>query len=509
MNALAAPPLPTQLYLPEQVIELDRRAAVQHMPSLGLMERAGTAAFQLLRTRWPHAKRITVLCGSGKNGGDGYVVARLARIAGMQTQVLALADADKLRGDARTVHNYYCQAGGTVIDAPMADKELDFLLEYSDVVVDALLGTGLNRAVRGRWHSVIRAVNDHTKPVLAVDIPSGLHGGSGAALGIAMEADATITFLGLKPGLFTGTGLDCRGDLYFDNLGLPDTCYQGVPVHAWRLDANSLVGGLPQRRRNGHKGNYGHVLVIGGDHGYTGAARLAAMGAARAGAGLVSIATRAEHAHLLTLATPELMCHGVETPETLAPLLEKADAVVIGPGLGQSPWAQTLLAETADVRKPVVADADALNLIARFGWDGIRLENTVFTPHPGEAARLLQRDTAAVQADRIHAAHTIMDRFGCVCVLKGAGTIISAPDETPSICSAGNPGMACGGSGDVLAGVIGALIAQGADVRQAAKLGVCLHAHAGDLAAASGERGMTPDDILSHLRQSANPHGRG
>lgn len=496
-------PLPSVLFTPEQARELDRQAMeTQGIAGLYLMERAGTAVFTALRQRWPEARRVTVLCGGGNNGGDGYVVARLAHLVGMQVQVLG-DPPDKLRGDARATYEYYRATGGTLLDAPVEGKELDFLLAYTDVVVDAVFGTGLDRDIHGRWREVIRVLNDSGKPVIAVDIPSGLNGRHGAVQGIAVHARMTVTFIGLKPGLFTGHGPDCAGEVRFDDLGVPESAHHKIPPFARRLDGHYLATHLSARPRGTHKGNNGHVLLIGGDRGYSGAIRMAASGALRAGAGLVSVATRAAHADWLNLAVPELMCHGVETPEELVPLLDRANVVVIGPGLGQSPWAQSMFTEVADLKKPVIADADALNLVARFGWDGGR--ETVFTPHPGEAARLLQSDTARVQKDRFSAALTIMDRFGCICVLKGAGTLISIPDETPALCNAGNPGMACGGSGDVLAGVIAALRAQGHSLGEAAKAGVCLHAHAGDLAARHGERGMAPGDILDQLRLAANP----
>jgi len=497
--------LPQFLYAPEQVRDLDHQAIHSlGIPGLCLMERAGEAVFGVLRATWPQARRITILCGGGNNGGDGYVVARLALMAGMQVQVVAQSDPEQLRGDAKTVYRYYRDNGGSVLEAPVEGKELQFLLAYTDIVVDALFGTGLDREIQGRWKEIILALNESGTPVISVDIPSGLHGRHGAVQGVAVRAAATVTFIGLKPGLLTGLGPDYAGKVYFNDLLMPDTLYQRVVPYAERLDGQYLLEHLTIRRRSAHKGNNGHVLLIGGDKGYSGAIRMAAMGALRAGAGLVSVATRASHADWLNLASPELMCHGVESAEELVPLLEKADVIVIGPGLGQSPWAQIMFTEVADVRKPVIADADALNLISRFGWDGIRQEGTVFTPHPGEAGRLLQIDTAKVESDRFYAAHTIMDRFGCVCVLKGAGTLISAPDHLPALCNAGNPGMACGGSGDVLSGVIAALAAQNTPLPEAAKLGVCLHAHAGDLASRKGERGMVPQDILDHLRLAAN-----
>jgi hydroxyethylthiazole kinase-like uncharacterized protein yjeF len=491
-----AAPLPVNLYRAEQVRLLDAAAIDDfHIPGMTLMEAAGAAAWQLLHRVWPEAGRIAVLCGAGNNAGDGYVVARLAAEAGLQVQVITLREPDRLDGDAAVAAQHFLQAGQSV-QAWAGD------LPETDVIVDALLGTGLDREVDGTYRDAVEAVNAADRPVLALDIPSGLHADTGTVLGAAIKASHTITFIGLKQGLFTGQGAEYRGTLYFHDLDVPPGVYAYVPVSARRIDYASLAAWLPPRRRSDHKGRFGHVLVVGGDTGYAGAARMAAEAAARTGAGLVSVATRPEHAVAVSMVRPELMARGVSRPTDLNPLLARATVVALGPGLGQSDWSQLILARVLDTELPLVVDADALNLLAR---DPSRRDNWVLTPHPGEAARLLGCDTAEIEADRFAAVSALQARFGGVAVLKGSGTLIRDTAGPCSVCSDGNPGMASGGMGDVLTGIIAALLAQGFPPPAAAALGVCLHAAAADRAAGDGERGMLATDLLPWVRRLANP----
>lgn len=489
--------LPLPLYRASQVRALDR-IAIEEMgiPGVCLMERAGSSAFAVLQSCWSKARRIIVLCGTGNNGGDGYVLARLAYLAGYDVTVLQLGDTTNLKGDARTTYESMIDVGLQV--QVFAEKKLTIV----DVVVDALLGTGLDREVMGEWRKVIESVNRCDCPVLSIDIPSGLHSDNGTILGVAIRASATISFIGLKQGLFTGEGPDYCGEIYFDDLKVPPLTYKQVKSPVNRIDAEQLKILLPKRSRVAHKGTFGHVLIIGGDRGMTGAARLAAEAAARVGAGKVSLATRSAHAELMNLTRPEIMAHGVETLEELEPLIEKASVVAIGPGLGQSVWAHTLFEGVKNLHKPLVMDADALNLLAKLPF---RLIQGVITPHPGEAARLLERTISSVQQDRFAAVQALQLRFGGVCVLKGAGSLVADDKGEIGVCTFGNPGMACGGMGDVLTGVIAGLLAQGFSPKDAARLGVCLHGKAGDQASIEGERGLLPSDLLPWLRYYANP----
>jgi NAD(P)H-hydrate epimerase len=312
-----------------------------------------------------------------------------------------------------------------------------------------------------------------------------------------------MTFIGLKRGMFTGEGAARCGEVRFDALEVPARVYASQILAARRLDAADLAERLGRREATAHKGHFGHVLVIGGDLGMGGAARLAAEAAARVGAGLTSVATRPEHLAAVLGARPELMVRGIETPPDVEPLLERASVIAIGPGLGRGAWGEGLWSRALGSGLPMVIDADALGWLAQ---SGERRDNWVLTPHPGEAGRLLECSAAAVQEDRFAAAERLAARFGGTVVLKGAGTLVQGSGtRPPGICAAGNPGMASGGMGDVLTGVIAGLLAQGHAPEYAAELGVCLHAAAADRAAAGGERGMLAADLMPELRWLANP----
>ncbi len=458
------------------------------------MERAGSAAFRLLRERWPEARRIEVLCGPGNNGGDGYVLARLAQAAGLWVRVHQLGDAGRLRGDAELMRRRYLEMGGALGGGHLGRD--------TRVLVDGVFGTGLEREVSGPWAQSLAAMAAHPAPVLGLDIPSGLHADSGRVLGVAVPCAATLSFIGLKRGLFTGAGPDYCGEVLFDGLEVPAALYARQLLSARRLDWGRCRQLLSPRPRSAHKGRFGHVLVVGGCPGYSGAARLAGEGALRAGAGLVSLAVHPGQAAGIVAGRPELMVHEVARPADLEPLLERATQVVVGPGLGRGGWARGLWREVSAAGLPLVVDADALNLLA---VQPRRLEGAVLTPHPGEAARLLGIAAAEVQADRFAAAEALWRRFGGVVVLKGAGTLIHAGGQPPvGVCTQGNPGMASGGMGDVLSGIIAGLLAQGLEARDAAELGVCLHGAAGDRAAEGGERGLLASDLLGGLRALVN-----
>lgn len=490
--------LPEALYTAAQAQELDRLAIEERkIPGATLMQRAGAAAFDLLRARWPRARRIAVVCGPGNNGGDGYVMARLAREAGLTAVVLALGGAEKTKSDAAAARKK-CKSAGVPIKSFQSE-----LLTGNDILVDALFGIGLQREVGDEWRTAIEAVNQSRTPILAIDIPSGLHADTGQVMGAAVRANATMSFIGLKAGLFTGAGPEQAGEVFFNDLDVPGEIYKKVPVTARRLTETSLLGLLPRRRRDMHKGDAGHVLIIGGDRGMPGAARLASEAAYRAGAGLVMVATHPEHAAHISATRPELIVHGVESAEELRPLLARADVVAIGPGLGQGKWGETLLGAALDTSLPMVLDADALNMLAA---DPLMHKDWILTPHPGEAARMLGITKEEIQSDRFAAVHELVASFGGVCVLKGAGTLIASLSlyGVVSVCDRGNPGMASGGMGDVLTGVIAGLRAQGLSSAAAARLGVGLHAAAGDDAAAAGEIGMLASDLFPFIRGRLN-----
>jgi len=488
--------LPRNVFSAAQVRAMDRYAIEQlGVAGYTLMTRAGEAALDLLGESWPMARRLLVLCGAGNNGGDGYVLARLARAAGLSVATAALSDPATLKGDAARAYQDFSAAGG------VAGSFGPALLDDCDVVVDALLGTGLDRDVAGPFAGCIDAVNASGRPVLALDLPSGLNADDGRRMGCAIRADRTITFVGLKSGLFLGAAADHVGLLSFARLGIDQEIAAGQPVLV-RAGSDELARALPPRRRGAHKGDNGRVLVVGGGPGMPGAIRLAAEAALRVGAGLVTVATHGGNLAAVVGGRPEIICHAVDSEAGARPLMAAADVIAIGPGLGQSDWSKGLLEAVLASGKPLVVDADALNLLAQSPWRGAQW---VLTPHPGEAGRLLGCSAGEIQADRLAAVRGLMERYGGVIVLKGAGSLVLGPGGRPWVCDAGNPGMATAGMGDVLTGVIAGLAAQCRDLELAAIAGTWVHAHAGDLAAVGGQRGLLASDVLAQLRACVNP----
>jgi NAD(P)H-hydrate epimerase len=460
------------------------------------MTRAGKAALDIILANFPDARRCQVVCGSGNNGGDGYVVARLAAEKGIAVSVLAMSPPEQLAGDAATAYMDFVALGGAVAEYGGAlDGE-------ADLFVDALLGSGLERDLEGRFAEVVGQMNQSGATVVALDIPSGLHGDSGTVLGTAVCADLTVTFVGLKSGLYLDAGPGLTGRVEFDGLDIPAECRAGEGAILRRIDDRVLDRALPPRKRSAHKGKFGHVLIVGGGPGLPGAVRLCAEACLRAGAGLVSIATHPDHASFIPVTRPELMCHGIDNPTDLVTLLGKATTIAVGPGLGASDWAKALLDAVFASGLPVVADADALNLIADKGTTG--RDDWILTPHPGEAARLLGSTAAEVQTDRPAALAEIQGKYGGTVVLKGSGTLVSSKKGTPWLCSAGNPGMASPGMGDVLTGIIAAFRAQKLSAELAAVAGVQVHALAGDKAAGKGERGLIASDLIAEIRHWVN-----
>ena len=489
--------LPTDVFSVATVREIDRSAIEDNgIPGYTLMTRAGEASVQAARARFPEARRWQVVVGAGNNGGDGYVVARLAAQAGIAVSVLALVPPEKLQGDAARAHaDFVAEDGVTLAWHGELDTEAHLLF-------DGILGSGLERAVGGEYARAVDAINAHSAPVVALDIPTGISGDTGAKLGCAVEADLTVTFVGLKSGLFLQDGPDHCGELVFAGLDIPEDA-RGNPLPAFRRFGDErLAALLPRRRKSAHKGDFGHVLVVGGGEGMPGAVRLCGEAALRTGAGLVSIATHPAHASSVVIARPELMCHAIDDIKKLEQLIEKADVIAFGPGLGQTEWARQLYALVASSELPSVWDADALNLLATMPEaSGAR----IITPHPGEAGRLLGLSAGAVQADRPAALATLATRYDGVAVLKGAGSLVSSAGDVPWLCTAGNPGMAAPGMGDVLTGIIAALLAQGLAPGDAAAAGVDVHARAGDRAAQAGQRGLLASDLVREIRGIINP----
>ncbi|OQK18145.1 bifunctional ADP-dependent (S)-NAD(P)H-hydrate dehydratase/NAD(P)H-hydrate epimerase [Methyloprofundus sedimenti] len=484
--------LPTQLYSAQQARDIDRMA--QELPSITgfqLMTKAAQAGFKAIQKYYPSASKISVLCGAGNNAGDGYLIAAIAIKAGYLVQLVSLVAEEKLHGDAARAKQEFIAVGGKILQ--------DYLVidHATDLVVDALFGTGLDRAVTGYFADAISYINTLSIPVLAVDIPSGLNADTGNIMGCAIVANMTITFIVLKKGLYTGLAADYCGTIIFADLAVPDTIIQSLPSKERLLIPSELT----KRNASAHKGHFGHVLIVGGDYGYAGAVHLAAVAALNSGAGLVSVATRREHALQTHICSPELMGHALEQLADITELLAKATVLVLGPGMAQGAWAKSIWPTLIALDLPRVIDADALNLLAN---EPTYSDNWILTPHPGEAARLLHCSTADILQDRYAAVRILQKEYGGVCILKGSGTLICAGDEV-DVNTTGNPGMASGGMGDVLSGLIGSLLAQKYSLIEAARQGVYLHGLAADKAAASkGQRGLRASNVLQFLTEVVN-----
>lgn len=502
--------LPIALYTAEQVREMDQVAIEKlGLSGIKLMKRAGRAVFDTISKYWPDAP-ITVFCGGGNNGGDGYIVAALAAENNVPVLLVQLSAADKLKGDAKMAYDYALLAGVAMV--PFSDA-----MEIPvGVVVDALLGTGLvlsakkgEQGISKPFAQAIRCINQSGLPVVAVDIPSGLCSNTGTASSRVVQAEITVSFIGLKRGMLTRRGPDVCGDVIFSSLAIPSDVFTQIKPSAVRLQREELMTELPVRQRDAHKGNFGHVMVIGGDHGYGGAVAMAAEAALRAGAGLVSVVTQPQHVSAILSRRPELMVRGVVSGQELVPLINGVllapTVLVVGPGLGRSPWSEQLLQQVLLSDLPMVLDADALNILSENCLSVKNSQHWVLTPHPGEAARLLGITIEDVECDRFAAVTALQQKFHCPVLLKGAGSLSCiSSDEPIGLCSSGSPAMASGGMGDVLSGIVGGLIAQKMRADAALLLGICIHADAADIAAQGDDRGLLATDLFEPLRRLVN-----
>lgn len=479
--------------------------ASEGIDSNALMERAGTAAYARARRAFPTARQWTVLAGAGNNAGDGFVMARLAKQEGIGVRVMLLSPENRPRGDAAT--QFEAARQSAVQAGPLVQAELG----GCDLIVDAMLGIGLDRPLGGLYLETAQAVNEGNTPVVAVDIPTGIHADTGAAMAAAVRSALTVTFVADKCGLFLGDAPDYVGRRVLEPLGriAPErvaeieNAFAGLAILRV-FSAETLRAMLPARQRADHKGRFGHVLVVAGGPGMGGAARLAGEGALRAGAGLVSVATHPEHSAALLSGRPELMVRGVRNAEDLAPLLERATVLAVGCGLGRDAWAREVFAAAWASNLPVVVDADGLGLAPDAPAGAAP---AILTPHPGEAGRLLDSSSARVQEERLGAVTELRTRFGGVALLKGAHTLVSGSEKPPWVIDAGNPGMATAGMGDVLTGLLAGLWAQfpEAEPEDLAALAAFVHARAGDRVAQDGQRGMIAGDVLDALRAALNP----
>ena len=496
----------TSIYLAQQVRELDRITIEEKgISGIKLMLSAAQACVDVLLGQASSLGKVSVLCGSGNNAGDGFIIAGLLANRGIEVTVGLVGKVPSAETDAGKAYQYCREAGVEILAAELS-------LQDSTFVVDALLGTGLIGAVKPEYRQVISAVNVHECTVLAVDLPSGLCADTGNILGVCIEADMTVTFIGRKLGLLTNDGPEVVGELHFADLSVPSSVFDAIEPSVRMLNYEDQITKLPVRHRNTHKVNHGHVLVVGGNRGMAGAVAMAAEAALYSGAGLVSVATHPTSANSLVARRPEVMTKSVTTPDELKVLINRATVVVVGPGLGNeslgnesadrgSPWGSELFDIVLESGLPMIVDADGLNRLSRMSSQSTRRDNWILTPHPGEARRLLGKE---VQMDRLASVKQLQQKYGGVCLLKGAGTLIAGHHEV-WLCPYGNPGMSAAGMGDVLSGIIGGLVAQGLDMNDAACLGAIVHSLAADnIAARQGELGLLATQLLPEIRKLLN-----
>jgi NAD(P)H-hydrate epimerase len=454
-----------KMYSSKSITELEQHAITLLGTNGGyvLMQRAAAALLKLLQQQWPAPRTILVYAGNGNNGGDGYLLAALARANGYDIRLLQHGDHNKLGATAKRAAEAAKVAG-----VPLVTE-----FAQAQLIIDALFGTGLNRPLDESAKALISQINQSSKPVLAVDIPSGLSADSGTAMPVAVKASTTLSFIGIKPGLLMQDGLDHCGMLWLGSLQL-SKALAGIKPACQSIAVKPLGLLLPTRAANSHKGHFGHVLVIGGDHGFGGAAIMTAQAAMNCGAGKVSLYSRSEHVSAMLNRQPEVMV----ASNDCARLLQAASVIAIGPGLGSQSWGKALMVQALAANKPMLLDADALNYLASLPaaeQAALKRQNWVLTPHPAEAARLLNCSTQHVQQDRLAAIGQLQQRFGGVILLKGAGTLICNQKGEITLLAAANPALASAGMGDVLSGIIAALLAQGLTGSDASELGAWLH----------------------------------
>ncbi|CAH9049645.1 Bifunctional NAD(P)H-hydrate repair enzyme Nnr [Pseudoalteromonas sp. CIP111854] len=483
--------LPQVAYSAQQVQQYEAQAAQNSGTQLShLMQRAGEALFSWFEYDQVSAQHVLLLVGKGNNAGDAYVLAKLLHQSGRNVCVFSLYDPALLSGDAKDAYHEACKHSITVVmERP---KISDFC-----VIVDGVFGTGFRGDLSNDIQALFKECANTRAKCLSIDVPSGINGTTGIVAKGAFCADVTITFIALKQGLLTGTAKGFCGQLLYASLAVEDAFYQLTPPSAVYMDHTALFVELEKRPLDSYKNTCGHVLLVGGNKGMAGAIRLASEAALRSGAGLVTVATHPDNVASVLQGRYELMVHGIQNASELSILMSKADIMVIGPGLGQDEWAQAIFTSSLGFAKPVVCDADGLNLLAK---TKLRFDNAILTPHFAEAKRLACDFETIDVFNRFELASHLAKTYKATLVLKGPGTL-TVSEECININRSGCAAMASAGMGDVLSGIIGALLAQGMKPFAATSLAVYIHGLAAQIAAKEGERGLLASDLFVHIRR--------
>ena len=497
-----------KLYTASETRKIDNLAIKEKgISGYSLMQMAAEFTLDVILREFSPVEELIIFCSKGKNSGDGFLLGSFAKEFGLEVTIVMSNTSNVLKGVSRKAFEEMKDAKVKIISTKSVEK---LKVSNKAVIVDALIGTGLKGNLRKNIKESILALNKLgvKLPVLSLDIPSGINPDTGDADDIAVYADITATFVAQKRGCFTSVGKKFSGEIVYSDLEIPKNLFSKITSTSYVVDYEDSISKVVYREQDAHKGHFGNVLIVGGDRGLGGAGLLSSRAAVYSGAGLTSLVTRPEHVSASLVSCPEVMVKGVDSGQDIEEHLVKPDVIAIGPGLGQSAWSEQMIqrvfweAEKRDIS--VIMDADALNLLTKLKLSSDLPKRLILTPHPGEAARLLNTSVAVIESNRFSAAAKIQKKFNATVVLKGSGTVIchkSGGTQKWGICDSGNPGMATGGMGDVLTGIIAGLLAQGLTLKEAAEAGVDLHAKAADQASLEfGEAGLTSSDVINELK---------
>ena len=497
-----------KLYTASETRKIDNLAIKEKgISGYSLMQMAAEFTLDVILREFSPVEELIIFCSKGKNSGDGFLLGSFAKEFGLEVTIVMSNTSNVLKGVSRKAFEEMKDAKVKIISTKSVEK---LKVSNKAVIVDALIGTGLKGNLRKNIKESILALNKLgvKLPVLSLDIPSGINPDTGDADDIAVYADITATFVAQKRGCFTSVGKKFSGEIIYSDLEIPKNLFSKITSTSYVVDYEDSISKVVYREQDAHKGHFGNVLIVGGDRGLGGAGLLSSRAAVYSGAGLTSLVTRPEHVSASLVSCPEVMVKGVDSGQDIEEHLVKPDVIAIGPGLGQSAWSEQMIqrvfweAEKRDIS--VIMDADALNLLTKLKLSSDLPKRLILTPHPGEAARLLNTSVAVIESNRFSAAAKIQKKFNATVVLKGSGTVIchkSGGTQKWGICDSGNPGMATGGMGDVLTGIIAGLLAQGLTLKEAAEAGVDLHAKAADQASLEfGEAGLTSSDVINELK---------
>ena len=497
-----------KLYTASETRKIDNLAIKEKgISGYSLMQMAAEFTLDVILREFSPVEELIIFCSKGKNSGDGFLLGSFAKEFGLEVTIVMSNTSNVIKGVSRKAFEEMKDAKVKIISTKSVEK---LKVSNKTVIVDALIGTGLKGNLRKNIKESILALNKLgvKLPVLSLDIPSGVNPDTGDADDIAVYADITATFVAQKRGCFTSVGKKFSGEIIYSDLEIPKNLFSKITSTSYVVDYEDSISKVVYREQDAHKGHFGNVVIVGGDRGLGGAGLLSSRAAVYSGAGLTSLVTRPEHVSASLVSCPEVMVKGVDSGQDIEEHLVKPDVIAIGPGLGQSAWSEQMIqrvfweAEKRDVS--VIMDADALNLLTKLKLSSNLPKSLILTPHPGEAARLLNTSVAVIESNRFSAAAKIQKKFNATVVLKGSGTVIchkSGGTQKWGICDSGNPGMATGGMGDVLTGIIAGLLAQGLTLKEAAEAGVDLHAKAADQASLEfGEAGLTSSDVINELK---------